>query len=222
VYDQDAGLYYFTPNFDAQEYSLPGYVASPSGGQLQLDGPDTYRPSLNAYMFANAKAISEVAAQAGDAETSQNFSQIANQLEQAIISKLWDPAQNFFVDVIRPDNPNLTKIVGREEVGFYPFRFGIGLDPQYATPSVQQLFDSQGFLTDYGPTTLEVRNQYYTATKPSGYCCFWQGESWPFSTAHTLKSLAAIYRSGNTTVSPEQYVQYLDIYATTQHKDGKP
>jgi hypothetical protein len=31
-----------------------------------------------------------------------------------------------------------------------------------------------------------------------------------------------MYRSGNTSVSAEQYVQYLDMYATTQHKDGLP
>ncbi|KAE8452221.1 hypothetical protein EG329_001688 [Mollisiaceae sp. DMI_Dod_QoI] len=222
VYDSGPGLYYFTPNFDAQEYSLPGYIVAPDGGQLQLDGPNTYRPDHNAYMVANARAIVQVAKQAGDDAVVATFSKTASQLEQAIYDHLWDPSQNFFVDVIMPNNPNLTKVMGREEVGIFPYRFGIGLTPQYANASVQELFDPQGFLTIYGPTTLEVRNQYYTATKPSDYCCFWQGQSWPFSTAHTLKSLAAIYRSGNTSVTAEQYVQYLDMYATTQHKNGTP
>ena len=45
TFDSSAGLYYFTPDFDAQEYSLPGYVADPSGdSSLQLVGPETYRP----------------------------------------------------------------------------------------------------------------------------------------------------------------------------------
>ena len=48
TFDTNAGLYYFTPNFDAQEYSLPGFVVAPTGNdKLQYDGPDTYRPSLN-------------------------------------------------------------------------------------------------------------------------------------------------------------------------------
>jgi hypothetical protein len=48
TFDTDAGLYYFTPNFDSQEYSLPGFVVAPTGNnQLQLDGPNTYRPSHN-------------------------------------------------------------------------------------------------------------------------------------------------------------------------------
>jgi hypothetical protein len=55
TYDSEVGLYYYTPNWDAQEFSLPGYVAAPNGGQLQYDGPDTYRPNVNAYMVANAR-----------------------------------------------------------------------------------------------------------------------------------------------------------------------
>jgi hypothetical protein len=188
VFDTTTGLYYFNPNFDAQEYSLTGYVVAPDGGQLQLDGPDTYRPSHNAYMVGNARAIANVASLAGQQAIADNFTQIADKLEQVMFKYLWDPSQNFFVDVVRPNNPNLTKITGREEVGLYPFRFNIGLSSEYANASAQTLFDPQGFLTKYGPTTLEVRNTYYAATKPSDYCCYWNGQSWPFSTAHTLKT----------------------------------
>ncbi len=46
--------------------------------------------------------------------------------------------------------------------------------------------------------------------------------SWPYSTSHTLKSLAAIYRSGTTDVTAEQYHQYLQTYAKTQQKDDRP
>ena len=223
TFDSSAGLYYFTPNFDAQEYSLPGYVVDPSGStDVQLDGPNTYRPSHNSYMVANARAIAEIATQTGDTSTALNFTQIANNLENAIYRHLWNPDQQFFVDIIRPNNPNLSQLTGREEVGFYPFRFGIGLAPQYANSSASAMFDPNGFLTQYGPTTLELRNQYYDATKPSDYCCFWNGQSWPFSTAHTLKSLAAIYRSGNSSLTADQYVQYLSMYAATQQKNGQP
>jgi len=222
TFDSIAGLYYYTPNWDAQEYSLPGYIAAPTGGQLQYDGPDTYRPNVNAYMVGNARAISSVATQAGDSRTALNFSKLADQLERSIGIHLWDPEQNFFVDVIRPNNPNLTKVQGREEVGLFPYRFGVGLDSQYANASVQQLFDPQGFLATYGPTTLEIRNQYFAATKPNSYCCYWNGQSWPFSTSHALKSLAAIYRNGSASLTADQFVQYMDIYATTQHKNGLP
>lgn len=55
TFDSDIGLYYFTPNFDAQEYSLPGFVVTNGvNNQLELDGPNTYRPSLNAYAHLTA------------------------------------------------------------------------------------------------------------------------------------------------------------------------
>lgn len=37
-----------------------------------------------------------------------------------------------------------------------------------------------------------------------------------------MKSLAAIYRSGTTNATADNYVYYLRTYAETQHKDGKP
>lgn len=222
TYDSGAGLYYYTPNWDAQEFSLPGYIVAPNGGQLQYNGPETYRPNINAYMVANARGIALVATQAGDSTTASKFSNRADRLEHSIYTKLWDPVQSFFMDVIQPNNPNLDKVQGREEVGLFPFHFGVGLDAKYANSSVQQLFDPQGFFTTYGPTTLETRNQYYAATKPGGACCYWNGQSWPFSTSHVLKSLAAIYRSSNSCITADQYVQNLSIYATTQHKNGAP
>ena len=84
--DKKTGLYHRTPLSDAQEYSLPGYLTGgPSGGPMDVWndfglsasmgggndytliwlGPETYRPSFNAYMIANAWAISDVAALAG-------------------------------------------------------------------------------------------------------------------------------------------------------------
>lgn len=80
--DNTTGLYHRTPLSDAQEYSLPGYLTGgPGGGPMEIWddfgltvqqgggnnydtiwlGPETYRPNFNAYMIANARAISTVA-----------------------------------------------------------------------------------------------------------------------------------------------------------------
>jgi hypothetical protein len=217
VFDRNANLYHYTPNSDAQEYSLPGYVTPPV-----LDGPQTFRPSINAFMVGNARAIANVASQAGNAAVASNFTSIADKIEHAMYDHLWDPAQEFFVDVIQPNNPDLSPIHGREEVGFYPYRFGVGLESKYSVAPVLELFDPQGFFAPYGPTTLEIRNQYFMAVKPDGYCCYWNGQSWPYSTAHTLSSLAALYHSGKAAVTADQYYQLLSTYATTQHKNGQP
>jgi hypothetical protein len=169
-------------------------------------------------MVANARAIATVAGFTNStANITSLFTSTAKSLEEAMYKTLWDPVQKFFVDVIRSNTPALTPIKGREAVGLYPFRFGIGLEANHTT-AAKSLFDPNGFQAPYGPTTLESRNQFFDAKKPGS----WNGQSWPFSTAHILKSLAAIYRSGSSSVDTDQYVQYIRTYAATQQKNGKP
>ncbi|EHL03334.1 hypothetical protein M7I_0553 [Glarea lozoyensis 74030] len=221
-FDKKTGLYYGTPSSDGQDYSLPGYVTAPYSGRgvnpVQLNGPNTYRPSHNSYMVANARAIATVAGFTNStANITSSFTSVAKSLEEAMYKTLWDPVQKFFVDVIRSNTPALTPIKGREAVGFYPFRFGIGLEANRTT-AAKSLFDPNGFQAPYGPTTLESRNQFFDAKKSGS----WNGQSWPFSTAHILKSLAAIYRSGSSSIDADQYVQYMRTYAATQQKNGKP
>ncbi|KAH6666556.1 hypothetical protein B0J14DRAFT_677796 [Halenospora varia] len=155
----------------------------------------------------------------------QIFTNIANALEAAIYTCLWGPDPQFFTDVIRPNNTNLSPTPGREEVGLYPYRCNISLqnDKNY-TQAIKQLFDPQGFQVEYGPTTLEIRDQYFFGMKPTDYCCYWNSQSWPFSTTHTLMSIAAICRAGQeqSPVTAGQYVSNLQAYARTQQKDGKP
>lgn len=86
TFDADAGLYYFTPNWDAQEYSLPGFVASHGvNNALELDGPNTYRPSHNAYMVANARAISATANMLGQTKVESKFNKYADRLENVCV-----------------------------------------------------------------------------------------------------------------------------------------
>ncbi|KAI1294325.1 Six-hairpin glycosidase-like protein [Xylaria venustula] len=219
-FNSTVGLYYYQPVWDAQELSLPGFIADPQNlnWDLRKDGPNTYRPSHNAYMVANARAIARAAQLAQDDDNESKFSQIADDIETAMYEFLWAPEQEFFMDVIVPDN----RLTGREQVGLFPYRFDIGLNKSYAQPALDAMFDTMGFLAPYGPTTLEIRNPWFAAVKPDDYCCWWNGQSWPYSTSHTLKSLAAIYRSGVTNATAEQYYQYLQTYARTQQKNGQP
>lgn len=92
TFDTGVGLYYYTPNFDAQEYSLPGFVVTNGvNNQLELDGPNTYRPSHNAYMVANARAIASTATMLGQKVTASKFNGYAKKLQKVSRSILsWD------------------------------------------------------------------------------------------------------------------------------------
>lgn len=229
VFDSRYGLYYYLPISDAQEFSLPGWVVSNGGLNnltLTLLGPNTYRPSHNAYMVANAQAIAHTAQLAGNASLAKEYLAIARGIKNAMFFWLWDYDLHFFVDFVRKDNYSMGhdgRTQGRELVGLFPYRFGIGLTGPYANEPMKQLFDPEGFQAEYGPTTLERRNEFYDATKPSSYCCYWNGQSWPFSTSHVLKSVAAAYRTGKVTVTADQYYSLLSTYAKTQYDvEGNP
>jgi Mannosylglycerate hydrolase MGH1-like glycoside hydrolase domain len=114
-FNQQLGLYWQTPVWDAMESSASSFQ-SPD----PYHGGNGYRPTINAYQFGDARAISILAALKGDLKTSLQFTSQAVQLQRAQDMYLWDPSTNFYKHVMRDNNPGLTKIVDREEIGFVP------------------------------------------------------------------------------------------------------
>jgi hypothetical protein len=236
-FDNSTGLYHRTPLLDAQEYSLPGYVVGgPNGSavqqwdssennfQLIWLGPETYRPNFNAYMVAGAGAIATVAQMAGENTTAQQWATRASTLYSKMTSLLYNSSLNFWIDVIQI---NKIPAIGRQLIGYFPWRFGVGVNP-----TIQQGLEAgltpRDFVTAFGPTTLEQSNPYFTADKNSTYCCIWQGQSWPFSTSVYLRTLASLARGIPGATSPSNvstadfFYNALLTYARTNYKDGIP
>ncbi|KAL9053444.1 MAG: hypothetical protein Q9162_004747 [Coniocarpon cinnabarinum] len=130
--DPITGLYHRTPLLDAQEFSLPGYIAGgPDGGAVEQwnsmannysvidNGPQTYRVSFNAYMVAAARTISNIAAMTDQASLAQEWNATASTLLNNMQSLLYDNDLNFWIDVIQETNQ---PAVGRQEIGYYPYR----------------------------------------------------------------------------------------------------
>jgi len=179
-YDNDTHLYFRTPVLDSQEYSLTGYLtAGPNGGTVMqwnslennytilLDGPPTYRPNFNAYMVAGARSIAAVFDLVGDAENAQDWAAKADALYLSMRSQLFDEDLQFWVDVVHETG---LKVKGRQLQGFFPFRLGVGTDDEYVRGHERGL-DNEGFIAPFGPTTLEQRSPYFTASKNVTYCC---------------------------------------------------
>lgn len=83
--------------------------------------------------------------------------------------------------------------------------------------------NSDGFLTTFGPTTLEQSNPYYTSLKNQTYCCLWQGQSWPFSTCVYLGTLARIVRDNTSTlITPDFFYDAFVTYAKTNYLGDTP
>ena len=238
--DNVTGLYHRSPLSDAQEYSLPGYlVGGPGGGpvdewndfgltasqgggnnyNLIWSGPETYRPSFNAYMVAGARAIAEVASLAGNNDLSETWTKYADGLYSTMQELLYSDELNFWIDRVQGTN---LACEGRELIGYFPYRFDVGTSEDMIR-GLEAGLTPEHFLTEFGPTTLEQTNPYYTALKNTTYCCMWQGQSWPFSTSVYLGTLARIARDGlSDIITPDFFNQELNKYVLTNYKDGIP
>ena len=69
---------------------------------------------------------------------------------------------------------------------------------------------------------LSFYNRYIGNQKHQ--CCWWNGNSWPYSTALTLKSLAEQIKFYNKTANynSEHYYSMLKTYAMTHYKNNVP
>jgi hypothetical protein len=175
------------------------------------------RPTLNSYMYGNAKAIASLARLAGRADVAKEFDQKSVELKQLVESGLWDDPARFFK--VRFENGPLSGT--REEIGFIPWMFelpdvGRGYEAAWA-----QLADSQGFRAPYGITTAERRSPKF---RSHGYGhCEWDGAVWPFATSQTLVALANVLRDyPQDSVASLDYFSAFLTYVHSQHADGKP
>ncbi|KAK2599117.1 hypothetical protein QQS21_005458 [Conoideocrella luteorostrata] len=215
-YDSNLGLYWQYPVWDATEYTAASYESSDP-----YHGGAGFRPTINAYQFGDARAISSIAALRGDTALASEYQKRADNLQDALQTHLWDSGSQFFKHRHRDNNPSGALLTTREIMGYVPWAFNMPkVDSDMAAFS--QLKDPQGFLSDFGPTTAERRSKWFMHEAEN--CCRWDGPSWPFATAQTLSAVENVlndYPSQNYITSSD-YVAMLRRYAATQYKDGQP
>ena len=230
--DNTTGLYHRNPLQDAQEYSLPGWItAGPNGGPIttwnSFDnnythlslGPETYRPNINAYMVAGARAISTVAQLSGKSAVAEEWNNIASSLYSKMQNMLWSDDIQFWIDVVEGTNMD---VVGRQLIGMFPYRFDVGTGDQYLS-GLDTALGPDVFLIEYGPTTLEQTNPYFTALKNTTYCCLWNGQSWPFSTCVYLGTVARLARENRSVIATSDYFnEAFSTYTRTHYLNGQP
>jgi hypothetical protein len=224
------GLFWQTGHDDGMEYN----INSRQTKDLVRGGPG-FRPTLNAYLWADAVAIARVATLAGDAETADRFSAKAAKLKENLQQKLWDAKRQFFLHMARDDemrdgaplkalsltyqtgrfagNPH-----GRELIGYVPWQFNLP-DPGREA-AWRFLMDRDYFFAAFGPTTVERQDPLFKVSKT---CCWWSGNSWPYATTQTLKALANLLQNyRQDVVTRVDYVKLLQVYSHTHRKAGRP
>ena len=203
------GLYWQGDVQDGMEESI-------SGGRKKQYA----RPTINSYMYGNAKALSEINRMTGETGKAQLYEQKADTLRQLVTGKLWNKEQQFF-ETMRGDS---TAAV-REAIGYIPWYFGLTEGDSKYDVAWEQLTDEKGFCAPYGLTTAERRHPEFRS-HGSGKC-EWDGAVWPFATSQTLTGLMRWVNSLSTNGEMAEkwkgvFFNEMKKYVESQHHRGRP
>ena len=227
----EVGLFWQTGHDDGMEFNINSRQTKDI-----LRGAPSYRPSFNAYMWADAVAIARVARLAGKADIAQRYDEKALSLKAKMITLLWDDQRKFFFPVYKNDEERegykikaLTKTYesgqfegdshGRELIGYVPWQFNMLDRGKGYEAAWSKLMDRDGFYADFGPSTVERNDPMFLLQNS---CCWWSGQSWPYATTQTLKAMSNVLQEDGANVTPADYVKLLQIYARSHRKNGKP
>lgn len=209
---RDNGMFYTICDRDGMEVSLSG---------------NGYRPTLNSYMYGDAKAIARIARLAGNTQQAERFEKKAATLKKLIQDKLWDKQDQFFKTLSGERKPgeaaktyNLKDV--KELTGLIPWYFNLP-DPGYEA-GWKELMDPKGFFAPYGPTFAEQRHPGFKISYERAECQ-WNGPSWPMATSSVLTGLANLLNNyEQDTVDNNAYFETLKIYTQCHQRkreDGK-
>jgi len=199
---RSGGVYWSNDDRDGMEYSISG---------------EGLRPTINAYAYADAKAISQIAAAAGETEIRDLFAAKAEELKHLTDTLLWDGDFYKTIPLAREeDNPHTVRPQVdvdhdvRELVGYVPWYFC--LPDAGKENAFRQLLDPDGFLAPHGITTAEQRHPRFM--EEHSHMCLWNGPVWPFATSQVLVAMANLLHSyRQNAVSKEDYYRLLCQYA---------
>jgi hypothetical protein len=227
----------FVKNYSAweQEHLHPSglfwSIDDRDGMEYSISGPGL-RPTLNTYLYADARAIAKIASVAGRSDIEEIFHTKAETLQKLVSERLWDSKDQFFktvplaakdlpVSSWKFDEMDSSHNV-RELVGYIPWAFqlaGAGNETAWA-----QVLDPEGFAAPYGPTTAEQRHPGFM-TRHDEHECLWNGPSWPFATCQTLMGMANLLRDNSQRViDRSDYLNLLGTYARSHYRklsDGR-
>jgi len=224
------GLFWQTGHDDGMEYNINSRQTRDT-----LRGAPAFRPTLNSYLWADARAIARVADLAAEPATARAFRARADALKANLQKALWDPRRRFFFPMSRDDEERDGRAVkagsltyqtgryagdphGRELIGLVPWQFGLP-DPGFE-PAWAPLMSPDGFFAPFGPTVVERHDPLFLVTKS---CCYWSGQSWPYATTQTLKAMANLLQtSAQDVVTRADYLELLGVFARTHRKAGRP
>ncbi len=192
-----------------------GMEESISGGRKKQYA----RPTINSYMYGNAKALAAMSQLIGEKNKAQAYTSKADTLRHIIEITLWNEDQQFFETHRGDSSANV-----REAIGYIPWYFNLPEVGSKYDVAWQQLTDEKGFSAPYGLTTAERRHPEFRSHGVGK--CEWDGAIWPFATSQTLTALANYLNNqstqNNQTELRNAFFRQMELYMESQHHRGRP
>lgn len=199
-----SGLYWQYDVRDAMEETI-------SGGRREKNA----RPSINSYMYGNARALARIADLARRNDLEILYDKKADSIKQLTQAKLWNSQHQFFEVLKQAD----TSANVKEEIGFIPWYFNMP-DTQYSI-AWKSLVDTKTFCAPFGITTADRSHPQF---RMHGCCeCEWDGAVWPFATSQTLTAMGNLLNNYNQhAVADSNYFDLLETFVESQYYRGRP
>lgn len=193
------------------------------GGEIS-NGGSGIRPTINSYMYGDARALADFAARfplPDQPDMAARFQREAERIRAETLKHLWNPGMAFF-EVMPEAGKPLSGV--RESYGYTPWYFHLPPAGQGYEEAWRQLMDPHGFQAPFGPTTCEQRLASFRVSY-EGHECQWNGPSWPYATSVVLTALANVLNDyQQDVISREDYFQTLRGYALShriKRDDGR-
>jgi hypothetical protein len=207
----DSGLYWQEDDREGMELSIGG---------------TGLRPNINSYMYADAKALSCIAALLGDAGKSRQYAEKSETIKALFIRLLWDGKAGFFKTLVTEKTHEIQRLKYSDDNGYAGQALGLtemvelfGYTPWYfGLPGRQHdcawkyLMNPVFFNGEKGLATAPISHPDFM--RPHHHECAWDGPSWPFSTYQTLGGLARRLQEGACEyINKEDFTAQLHKYA---------
>ncbi|MGE0520112.1 MAG: hypothetical protein AB7P78_14060 [Candidatus Binatia bacterium] len=122
---------------------------------LRAAPPSLERVDFASFVFANARAVSELARAAGDEALAREFEAQAERVRTAALQQLWDDQSVFFYPQRAEDD---ARAPVRELHGFFPFLTGLAPNDRRYTAALAALTDPNDFWARFPPVITSLRH----------------------------------------------------------------
>ncbi|VAX23802.1 FIG00899144: hypothetical protein [hydrothermal vent metagenome] len=207
-------LFWQLDGYDGMEVSVSGRILNKG---IPIGGMEAVRPTINSYMYGDAKAISTIADLTNQKLIAQEFSAKALLIKQEVQNRLWNEKLDFFTVLPKKYSDADKPLDVRELIGYVPWYFNLPDDKEEYSAAWNKVTDTTGFYAPYGLTVCERSHPYFEISY-TGHECQWNGPSWPFATTQTLKGMSNLlnYYSNHGNISKDDYFKLLLQYAKSQ------